>query len=68
LVEAPEASQETETGDILEIDTDEGGVLNLRTGESYDSRPFPAYVQQIIDAGGLMQAVSQRVQSKSAAQ
>jgi 3-isopropylmalate/(R)-2-methylmalate dehydratase small subunit len=68
LVEAPEASQETETGDILEIDTDEGGVLNTRTGESYSSRPFPPYVQQIIDAGGLMEAVGQRVQAKKLAQ
>src|SRR6185312_9132033 len=64
LVEAPEASQETETGDILEIDTDEGGLVNDRTGKSYSSNPFPPYVQQIIDAGGLMEAVAQRVQAK----
>jgi len=68
LVEAPEASQETETGDILEIDTDEGGLVNDRTGKSYQANPFPPYVQQIIDAGGLMEAVAQRVQAKKLAQ
>jgi 3-isopropylmalate/(R)-2-methylmalate dehydratase small subunit len=68
LVEAPEACQETETGDILEIDTDEGGLVNDRTGKSYSSNPFPPYVQQIIDAGGLMEAVAQRVQAKKLAQ
>ena len=68
VVEAPEACKETETGDILEIDTDEGGVLNDRTGNSYPSKPYPPYVQQIIDAGGLMEAVAQRVKAKQQAQ
>jgi 3-isopropylmalate/(R)-2-methylmalate dehydratase small subunit len=68
VVEAPAACKETETGDILEVDTDEGGVLNDRTGNSYPAKPYPPYVQQIIDAGGLMQAVTQRVQAKKLAE
>ncbi len=67
IVESPEASKVTETGDILEVDTDEGGVLNIRTGETYGSKPYPAYVQQIIDAGGLMNAVAQRVKERQQA-
>ncbi len=67
VVEAPEACQATEMDDILEVDTDEGGVLNVRTGETYPAKPYPEYVQQIIDAGGLMQAVAQRVKAKQQA-
>ena len=67
VVEAPEACRATQTDDILEVDTDEGGVLNLRTGETYSAKPYPPYVQQIIDAGGLMQAVAQRVKARQQA-
>lgn len=67
IVESPEASKATETGDILEVDTDEGGVLNVRTGENYPAKPYPEYVQQIIDAGGLMNAVTQRVKARQQA-
>jgi 3-isopropylmalate/(R)-2-methylmalate dehydratase small subunit len=67
VVEAPEAVQETESGDILEVDTDEGGVLNTRTGKSYPAKPYPEYVQQIIDKGGLMNAVAERVRAKQQA-
>ncbi|MBX6341447.1 MAG: 3-isopropylmalate dehydratase small subunit, partial [Thermomicrobiaceae bacterium] len=57
IVEAPEAAREAETGDVLEIDTDEGGVRNVTRGGAYASTPFPEYVQEIIRAGGLMEAV-----------
>ncbi len=67
VVEAPEACKATEMDDILEVDTDEGGVLNTRTGETYPTKPYPPYVQQIIDAGGLMNAVAQRVKAKQQA-
>lgn len=64
VIECPEAAQEAEDGDVLEIDTDEGEVLNTRSGKSYRSHPFPEYIQQIIDAGGLMEAVTRRVQAR----
>lgn len=67
VVEAPDACKVTENGDILEVDTDEGAVLNLRTGDTYPAKPYPEYVQQIIDAGGLMNAVAQRVKAKQQA-
>ncbi len=65
IVECPEAVDEAEDGDILEIDTAEGVVLNTRTGQSYDASQHSPYVQQIIKAGGLMQAVTERVQKES---
>ncbi len=67
VVESPEACKATEMDDILEVDTDEGGVLNVRTGDTYPAKPYPEYVQQIIDAGGLMNAVAQRVKAKQQA-
>lgn len=62
VVESPEAVAEAEDGDILEIDTDEGAILNTRTGKVYPAARYDDYVQEIIDTGGLINAVTRRVQ------
>jgi 3-isopropylmalate/(R)-2-methylmalate dehydratase small subunit len=67
IVECPEAVQECEAGDILEVDTSEGWVLNTRTGKSYEAKPFPDYIKDIIAAGGLMEAVAKRVRERQQA-
>ena len=61
IIECPEAVDDAENGDILEIDTSEGVVVNTRTGKSYDATQHSPYVQDIIRAGGLMAAVAERV-------
>jgi 3-isopropylmalate/(R)-2-methylmalate dehydratase small subunit len=67
LVECPEAVDEAEDGDILEIDTTEGFVVNTRTGNTYTARQHAPYVQEIVNAGGLMEAVAQRVREREQA-
>jgi 3-isopropylmalate/(R)-2-methylmalate dehydratase small subunit len=67
LVECPEAVEDAENGDILEIDTSEGMVLNVRTGKEYSATQHAPYVQEIINSGGLMEAVAARVRARQAA-
>jgi 3-isopropylmalate/(R)-2-methylmalate dehydratase small subunit len=64
IVECPDAVDEAETGDVFEVDTQEGWVLNTRTGKSYEAAPFPDYIKDIIAAGGLMEAVAKRVREQ----
>ena len=66
IIECPEAVDDAEEGDILEVDTTEGVVVNTRTGRSYDATQHSPYVQDIIRAGGLMAAVAQRVKAQAA--
>lgn len=66
LVECPEAVADAETGDILEVDTTEGFVVNTRTGKTYTSNPHAPYVQEIVNAGGLIEAVAARVRQREA--
>ena len=66
IVECEDAVDDAENGDILEIDTDEGVVVNTRTGKSYDATQHSPYVQEIIKQGGLMQAVAARVKAQQA--
>jgi 3-isopropylmalate/(R)-2-methylmalate dehydratase small subunit len=46
------------SGDALEIDLAEGIITNKTTGETYSFPPFPAFLQKIIEAGGLMNAMA----------
>jgi 3-isopropylmalate/(R)-2-methylmalate dehydratase small subunit len=64
LVECPEAVDEAEDGDILEVDTTEGAIINVRTGKEYSAKPHAPYVQEIVKAGGLMEAVAARVRER----
>ena len=45
-------------GDALEVDLFAGVIKNLTTGKQYSFPPFPSFLQKIIEAGGLMQAMA----------
>ncbi|OPZ69742.1 MAG: 2,3-dimethylmalate dehydratase small subunit [Firmicutes bacterium ADurb.Bin467] len=60
VLECPEAVDDTESGDELSVDLDTGAILNLRSGKTYTAAPFPPFMQAIIDAGGLVNAIRAR--------
>lgn len=59
IVECPEASREINDGDEVEVDFDSGVIHNKTTGKSYQAQPFPPFMQNIINCGGLMNYVNQ---------
>lgn len=63
ILECPEAAKETDTGDTLEVDLDKGLIKNLTKGKTYQAAAFPPFMQQIIQAGGLMPFVKKRLAS-----
>ncbi len=68
IIECPEAVQEAQEGDEFEVDTEEGWVRNVRSGNSYEIAPFPEKVKNIIAAGGLMAQVAQQVRERQQAE
>lgn len=54
ILECPAAVKETSAGDVLSCDLEKGIIVNETTGKSYTAQPFPPFIQEIIDAGGLM--------------
>ena len=42
------------TGDALEVDLDAGTVVNATKGETYGFTPIPPFMQELVDAGGLI--------------
>ncbi|MGB9621500.1 MAG: 3-isopropylmalate dehydratase small subunit [Brevinematia bacterium] len=64
IVESPEAVENTDTGDILEIDLEKGIVKNLTKGKEFNIKPFPKVLFEIFKHGGLMNYAKARINSK----
>ena len=54
ILECPEASEAIKAGDIVSVDTQTGLITDETTGETFQAKPFPAFIEQIIDSGGLL--------------
>ena len=59
IVECPEAVDEINEGDVLSCDLSAGIITNTTTGKQYKTEPFPAFINSIIEAGGLIEAIKQ---------
>ncbi|MDP2647060.1 MAG: 3-isopropylmalate dehydratase small subunit [Desulfobacterales bacterium] len=49
------------TGDFLSVDFDTGEIVHLKTKKAYASRPIPPFMQELVDAGGLMNYIQSRM-------
>jgi 3-isopropylmalate dehydratase small subunit len=59
ILESAQAVEGIRQGDELEIDTEKGTIQNVTTGQPYQAQPIPPFMQQLIEAGGLMNYVKQ---------
>ncbi|MDE5737621.1 MAG: 3-isopropylmalate dehydratase small subunit [Oscillospiraceae bacterium] len=57
IVESPEASDAIAEGNIINADLNNGVLHNETTGEDYQVEPFPAFIQTIIENGGLVESI-----------
>ena len=57
IVECPEAAERIADGDRVEADLDAGLWRDLTTGEEFKINPFPAFIQTIIEHGGLVESI-----------
>jgi 3-isopropylmalate/(R)-2-methylmalate dehydratase small subunit len=54
IIENNELPDECTKGDELELDLENGVIKNLTTGKRYSYPPFSAEIQDLINAGGLV--------------
>ncbi len=52
-------------GDEIEVEPATGTIRNLTRGETYRAEPFPDFLQRIIDRGGLLAYVEERIAERS---
>jgi len=60
LLEVGDDAAKINDGDEIEIDADKGLIKNLTTNETIKTAPVPAFMQEILDKGGLVNYVKDR--------
>lgn len=61
IFELPEAGEINE-GDTISIDMDKGTITNETTNKTYNFTPIPPFMQELIDAGGLMSFAKKEIE------
>ena len=64
IIECPEAAAEIQQGDELDVDLSSGVIEDLTTSRRYQAMPIPPFMQQLIQAGGLMAYLKSRQQAE----
>jgi 3-isopropylmalate/(R)-2-methylmalate dehydratase small subunit len=54
ILECPEAAKDISEGDSVSIDFATGKITNLTQNKEYTGAPFPPFMQEIMDADGLI--------------
>ena len=57
ILECEEASEKIEAGDEVAIDFDTGVITNITKNETYEAQPFPDFIKDIINKGGLLNSI-----------
>lgn len=54
IMECPEAVDAIKEGDTVCVDTNAGTITDVTTGQEFKAQPFPPFIAEIIEAGGLV--------------
>ena len=57
ILECPAASKAIREGDVVSVNFDTGVITDETTGETFEAMPFPPFIQNIIQKGGLMNSL-----------
>ena len=60
ILECPEAARDIKSGDEVDVDFDTGVITNVTTGKTYQAQPFPPFIQNIIQNGGLLKSIMKK--------
>ncbi|MDP2744871.1 MAG: 3-isopropylmalate dehydratase small subunit [Dehalococcoidia bacterium] len=64
LFECPEAVDGTESGDLLEVELVSGKIRNLTKRKSFTARPYPDFMLELVEAGGLIEHTRKKLAEK----
>ncbi|MGI6216359.1 MAG: 3-isopropylmalate dehydratase small subunit [Coriobacteriales bacterium] len=64
ILECPEAVDAISDGDEVEVDTSTGTIKDVTTGKEFKAEPFPEFIVEIINAGGLVNRTKKILENK----
>lgn len=63
ILECEEAADKIQAGDEVTVDFKNGTIKNITKNETYQAEPFPEFIEQIINADGLVNYVKNKIRS-----
>ena len=57
ILECPEAAEKINAGDVVSVDFATGVITDETTGETFQATAFPAFINGIIECGGLLEYI-----------
>lgn len=63
ILESPEAAASVQAGDEIEVEVDSGTIVNVTRRQTYRAQPVPPFMQDLLQAGGLMPYVRQQAKT-----
>jgi 3-isopropylmalate/(R)-2-methylmalate dehydratase small subunit len=64
LIEDETIARHTRAGDIVEIDFSKNTMRNITQNTQYAIKPFPAFIMNLINAGGLINYAKKKLEKK----
>ena len=64
ILECPEACDAISDGDVVSVDADTGTITDETTGAVFHAQPFPPFIQEIINEGGLVARTKKKLAEK----
>ena len=62
ILECEEAAHDIDAGDTVSVDFNTGVITNETKGKTYQAEPFPAFMQRIMAAGGLVTYTKEKIE------
>jgi len=63
-----EESAEIEEGDTVKVDMAKGEIINISQAKTYKFSPIPEFMQELVDAGGLIAFAKKEIREKESAE
>lgn len=60
VLESEEAVDGIRAGDVISVDTETGEITNESTSRTYQAKPYPPFMREIIEAGGLINYIKNK--------
>lgn len=60
ILECPEAAAAIQAGDTVAVDFGTGVITDETLGKTFQAAPFPAFIEEIIEGGGLLKSLKAR--------
>ena len=61
ILECPQAAEAIKSGDNVTVDTANGKIVDETTGETFEAKAFPPFIDNIINKGGLLPYLKEKL-------